>query len=57
MGDVDDSHIQLKSKLWNLRPVVKDTGEAMRVPSWSEAYAHVKENQGAWLAGSRALPS
>ena len=37
--------------------MVKDTGEAMRVPAWLEAYAHVKENQDAWLAGSRPLPS
>ena len=57
MGDVDGSHIQFNPKLWNLRPVVKDTGEAMRVPAWAEAYAHVKENQGAWLAGFRPLPS
>ena len=28
----------------------------MRVPAWAEAYAHVKENQGAWLAGFRPLP-
>ena len=25
MGDVDGSHIQFNPKLWNLRPVVKDT--------------------------------
>ena len=57
IGDVDDSHIQFNPKLWNLRPILKDTEEAMRVPAWAEAYAHVKENQGAWLAGSRPLPS
>ena len=57
MGDVDLSHIQLNPKHWNLRPVVKDTGEAMRVPAWPEAYAHFKENQDSWLAGSRPLPS
>ena len=57
IGDVDDSHIQFNPKLWNLRPVLKDTEEAMWVPAWAEAYAHVKENQGAWLAGSRPLPS
>ena len=56
MGDVDLSHIQFNPKLWNLRPVVKDSGEAMWVPLWPEAYAHVKENQQAWLSGSRALP-
>ena len=34
---------------------MKDSGEAMRVPLFSEAYAHVKENQQAWLSGSRPL--
>ena len=57
MGDVDDYHIQFNPKLWKLRPVANDTGEAMRVPAWPKAYAHDKENQGAWLAGSRPLPS
>ena len=56
MGDGDDSYIQVNPKLWNLRPLVKNTGEAMRVPAWPEACAHVKENQDAWLAGSRPLP-
>ena len=50
------SHVQFNPKLWNLRPVVKDSGEAMKVPLWPEAYAHVKENQQAWLSGSRPLP-
>ena len=39
------SHVQFNPKRWNLRPVVKDSGEAMRVPLWPEAYGHVKENQ------------
>ena len=52
----DLSHIQFNSKLWNLRPVVKDSGAAMGVPLLPEAYAHVKENQQAWLSGSRPLP-
>ena len=56
MGREDLSHVQFNPKLWNLRPVVKDSGEAMRVPLWPEAYAHVKENQQAWLSGSRPLP-
>ena len=56
MGCEDISHIQFKPKLWNLRPVVKDSGAAMRVPLLPEAYAHVKENQQAWLSGSRPLP-
>ena len=56
MGHEDLSHIQFNPKLWNLRPVVKDTGAAMRVPLLPEAYAHAKENQQAWLSGSRPLP-
>ena len=56
MGRKDLSHVQFNPKLWNLRPVVKDSGEAMRVPLLPEAYAHVKENQQAWLSGSRPLP-
>ena len=55
MGREDLSHVQFNPKLWNLRPVVKDSGEAMRVPLLPEAYAHVKENQQAWLSGSRPL--
>ena len=56
MGREDLSHIQFNPKLWNLRPVVKDSGAAMRVPLLPEAYAHVKENQQAWLSGSTPLP-
>ena len=56
MGSEDLSLVQFNPTPWNLRPVVKDFGEAMRVPLWPEAYAHVKENQQAWLSGSRLLP-
>ena len=56
MGREELSHIQFNPKLWNLRPVVKDTGAAMGVPLLPEAYAHAKENQQAWLSGSRPLP-
>ena len=56
MGREDLSHIQFNPKLRNLRLVVKDTGAAMRVPLLPEAYAHAKENQQAWLSGSRPLP-
>ena len=55
-GREDLSHIQFNPKLWNLRSEVKDTGAAMRVPLFPEAYAHAKENQQAWLSGSRPLP-
>ena len=56
MGREDLSHIQFNPKLWNLRPVVKDTGEAVRVPQLPGAYTHAKENQQTWLPGSRPLP-
>ena len=56
MGREDLSHIQFNPKLWNLRPVVKDSEAAMRVPLLPEAYAHVKENQQEWLSVSRPLP-
>ena len=56
MGRENLSHIQFNPKLWNLRPVVKHSGAAMTVPLLPEAYAHAKENQQAWLSGSRPLP-
>ena len=56
MGREDLSHIQFNPKLWNLRPVVKDSETAMRVPLLPEAYAHVRENQQPWLSGSTPLP-
>ena len=56
MGREDLSHIQFNPKLWNLRPVVKDTGEAVRVPQLPGAYTHAKENQQTWLPESRPLP-
>ena len=56
MGREDLSQVQFNPKLWNLRPVVKDSGDAMRVPLLPEAYEYVKENQQAWLSGSRPLP-
>ena len=56
MGREDLSHIQFNPKLWNLRPVLKDTGAAMRVPLLPEAHAPAKENQQVWLSGSRPLP-
>ena len=45
MGGEDFSLVQFNPKLWNLRSIVKDSGEAMRVPALPEAYAHVRENQ------------
>ena len=56
MGREDLSQVQFNPKLWNLRLVVKDSGEAMLFPLWREAYAHVSENQQECLSGSRPLP-
>ena len=56
MGGEDIFHVQFNPKLRSMRPVVKDSGEAMRVSAWPEAYAHVKESQQVWLAGSIPLP-
>ena len=33
-GREDLSHVQFNPKLWNLRPVVKDSGDTMLVPLW-----------------------
>ena len=52
----DLSHVQFNAELWNLRPRMKNSGEAMRVPIWPEAYAHIKENQQVRLSSSRPLP-
>ena len=56
MGREELSHVQFNPKLWNLPPVVKDSGEAMLVPHWREAYTHVRENQHELLSRSRPLP-
>ena len=56
MSGEDLFNIQFNPKLWNLRALVKYSGEAMWVPAWPMAYAHVKENQQMWLAGPRPLP-
>ena len=49
-------NLQFNLKLWNLRPIIKGTKDAVKLPAWSETYAHVKENQDIWLAGSDPLP-
>ena len=54
-GD-DLANVQFNPKLWNLRPIVKDSREAMRVPAWPAAYAHMKDNQQTWFSGSDLLP-
>ena len=57
MGGEDLANVQFNPKLWNLRPIIKGTTDAVKIPAWSETYAHVKENQDAWLAGSNPLPN
>ena len=45
MSGDDLSKVQLDPRLWNLRPVVKCTKHAEKIPAWLETYAHVKEHQ------------
>ena len=58
MGGEDLSHIQFNPKLWNLRPILKDSGESMRVPAFPEdrKRIHIRENKQVWCAGSRPVP-
>ena len=56
MGGDNLSNIQFNPNLWNSRPIIKGTKEAVKIPAWPETYAHVKENQNTWLAGSDPLP-
>ena len=60
MGREDLSHIQFNPKLLNLRPVVKDTGEAVRVPQLPGAYTREREsaNMASWVqAAAGPMPS
>ena len=50
------SNVQFNPILWNLRAIIRGTKEAVKIPVWPETYAHVKENQDTWLAGSDPLP-
>ena len=53
--DGDDlPNFQFSLKLSNLRPVIRGTKD-VKIPSWPETYAHVKEHQETWLAVSRPL--
>ena len=56
MGGENLSNVQFNPKLWNLRPILKGAKEALKIPAWPETYAHVKQNQDTWLAGSDPLP-
>ena len=57
LGGENLSNAQANPKLWNLRPIVKGTKEAVKIPAWPETCAHVKENQeNHVVAGSNPLP-
>ena len=51
----DLSNVHFKPKLWDLRPVIKGTKDAVKISAWPETYAHVKEYQETWLASSSPL--
>ena len=53
----DLANVQINSKLWNLRPIIRGTTDAVKIPAWPETYAYVRENQDAWLAGLNPLPN
>ena len=55
IGGEEPYHVHSNPKLWNLQLIVNDSGEAKLVPTWPKAYVHVKEDQQAWLAGSRNM--
>ena len=57
MGGEDLANVQLNPKLWNLRPIIRGTTDIVKIPSWPETYAYVRENQDAWLAGLSQLPN
>ena len=42
MGGENLSNVQLNPKLLNLRPTVKSTKDAVKIPIWPETYAYVK---------------
>ena len=48
IGGKNVSNVQFKPKLWNLRPIIKGTKDAVKIPTWLETYVHVKENQDTW---------
>ena len=47
------SIVQFNPKLTTNHQGTKD---AVKIPTWSQTYAHLKENQDTWLAGSDSLP-
>ena len=57
MGGEDFANVQFNPKLWNLRPIIRETTDAVKLPAWPETYAYVRENQDAWLAGLNPLPN
>ena len=39
MGGENISNVQFNPKLWNLRPIIKDTEDAVKIPAWPKTYA------------------
>ena len=48
MGEVERGHIEVFSKLWNLRPYDKTNGEITRIPRLTTAYHKVREETKGW---------
>ena len=48
MGEVDRWHIEVFSKLWNLRPYDKTNGEITRIPRLTAAYHKMREETKGW---------
>ena len=48
MGEVERGHVEVFSKLWNLRPYDKTNGEITRVPRLTAAYHKVREETKDW---------
>ena len=48
MGEVEMGHVEVFSKLWNLRPYDKTNGEMTRVPRLTAAYHKVREETKDW---------
>ena len=48
MGEVDRGHIEVFSRLWNLRPYDKTNGEVTRIPRLMSSYHKVREETKGW---------
>ena len=48
MGEVDRGHIEVFTKIWNLRPYNKTNGEATRIPRLTAEYHKLREETKGW---------